>query len=1281
MARVWVDRSAPRTLVDLGQSTGTGRYASVTVGGLAGGPYLGRLLDDPVIQRRIVDVFWGPVEIQDVTVRLANLDGFFTAEYVADLRGRAMTVQRYDATYGVVVPEWVGQIEQASLTGEGALEVHGTNLNLAIFDQEIPRRIVETGGFPLAIDVGMRIPVVFGNVPKVRLPYVRKDLATPRFEYAIEGPVTFAQLWRNGPNDALAAIQPSEYTTSLDGSNLTIVKFLVEQIDFSGAPHEIYADVYGYATEQNFVRAVQRVLTDTRWGLNQTVDVANFNAAATALGTATGGLICDGAMREATTAKDILRQLLMVRGMRLGLNALGQWQITVDTAPGAPVMTIRDGTGPGERNLLRVGRRTRVAASDRPKIFTLRYRLDLIREGFLFQQTRTLDSVGREVSEDNVFIRDHTSADKVTDYMGKRLYYGQQTVEDAEITPAARSLTEGQLVNFTYAPFGYTNEILEVRALEKGLSTIQATLAQYSASIHTYTPGVLPADNISGTFSDLTRTPPAAASALSIVGSGTEIGTDGGTGAWLLLQYTTPTINCTGARIDLRKNGETVYQQGYALASGVGVAQQTRIRGLVPGVAYDLHVVTFNGLGLVSTTGTTLLNSFAPGDTGAPGTPTGVTLSSSQNRTLLITVNPPLITDRDIKGYEYQVHTAASGGGSLVMFGTMPIAALGGGGATPAETISYANLGDATTYYVRLRAFDYSNNVSPWTTGADNPAFSFARPDPPGLLSVAGSGMEQGDDGGTSAFVILQYYLPTVNCVGSRVDFKKGGELSWHQGVGVTHRVATDDQYTQVRVRGLVPNLGYDYQVVSLSALGLASTASLLTSIVAARDTVNPAAPTGLAATPAINKTVHLTFNPSPDIDIKGYDWEIQQPAGTHWAHGSVAVTPWQPTITISLEAFQYNVTYTVAIWPFDFSGNYGPLSSATTFIFPQPPAPYVILPQAAGVTSDAAGNWTAWFQIYFQAAAGTIRLDYKKSTDSIYHFGALSVDFAGGEGSIKIDGLIPGVLYNYRLVLINALNIASTAVFLDYGAATDAVAPNVPYSFHFYQSGDTFQVLCIASGNDLDYVEWEIRNLSDVVQVHGKMAASKDTGTWNSAAIAFRGLLGYNIPYKIRGRAVDYSNNKSAWTSGANEPQFTLTTTGTTDITANAIHQWVWGGNPNPGTVPANGTFYPAIALTINNVLPSSVVLIGATCFVTENEPTVGRAFGFQLKNLTTGQLFPVQYSSVNPGQVQAFSMTLFDFAASAGGSYQYCFQLACSTGVDVQFTHGFIQVAEMRR
>ena len=127
---------------------------------------------------------------------------------------------------------------------------------------------------------------------------------------------------------------------------------------------------------------------------------------------------------------------------------------------------------------------------------------------------------------------------------------------------------------------------------------------------------------------------------------------------------------------------------------------------------------------------------------------------------------------------------------------------------------------------------------------------------------------------------------------------------------------------TNVRVRGLVPNISYEYQIVALSALGLASTAALINEV-AFPDSVGPALPTAVTATPAANKTVHVTFAPSVSPDVAGYDWEIQRPVGTVFRHGSVATLRDQASITISLEEFEYNVTYYMLIWSFDYSGNY----------------------------------------------------------------------------------------------------------------------------------------------------------------------------------------------------------------------------------------------------------------------------------------------------------------------------------------------------------------------
>jgi hypothetical protein len=968
MASTWLYNSQPRTLVHLGQSTGTGFYASTGLGTLSV-PYIGRLLEEPTVRRRIVDVFWGPVEVQEVTVRLANLDGLLTAEYSADLRGRALTIQRYNVTTGAIVTEWIGQIEQASLTGDGIIEIEGTNLDLAIFDQEIPRLTVETAVFPKALDVGKRIPVVFGNVPKVLLPYVQQDLIGGFYDYVIAGPVTFAGLWRNGPNDSLAAIQPSEYTVSdTSYGGLTTVRFFLQQVDFQGAPHRIYADVIGFQTERNFVRAVQRILSDTVWGLGKSVDVANFTAAATALDAATGGagmLLCDGALLEAAKAKDVLRQLLMVRGMRLSMSSAGQWQITVDTTPGAPVMTIQDGMGPGERNLLGVGRRTRVPASDRPRVFTLGYRRDLISEDFLFRQSRTLDSAGREVTEEQDFVRDHGTADRVADYMGKRLYYGQQTVEDAEITPAARTLTEGQLVRFTYAPLGYTDEVLEVRALEKGLATIRATLAQYSSSIHTYTPGTLPTDNISGTFTDLTRTPPGAPSALSIPQSGTELGTDGGTAAWMLLQYTAPTANCTGVRVDVRKNStETVYQHGYAVASNVGANQQTRLRGLVPGVHYDIHVVAVNGSGLVSAAAT-LLDQAAPGDLGPPTTPTGLGVAVSTNRTVFVAMDAPI--DRDIKGYEAEVTTGANMTGTTVFRASLPIPAVGGGG-WPTTLLALDTLATNTTYYLQIRAFDYSNNLSPWCASVP---FVFAAPGPPTGVSLLSWQVERASDGKTTATATIGFTAPAANVTEIAIDYGREGDTSASGGVTNVQTLPSATGSTQVK--GLTPGLYYNFGVRAVSALNVSSASVALGHQLAPGDTVAPSMPTSLQAHVA-NRAVEFLCIPAVEADLALIEWEIWTGAGSSGggpAGGSKLVNGSSSPIRTSGQwvmfaltggAFlAYGTTYYGRVRAVDFTGNVSNWTATVSFTYTTQDTPDITV-DAVSVVSGAGLPTTASF-------------------------------------------------------------------------------------------------------------------------------------------------------------------------------------------------------------------------------------------------------------------------------------------------------------------------------
>jgi hypothetical protein len=91
----------------------------------------------------------------------------------------------------------------------------------------------------------------------------------------------------------------------------------------------MYADGMGWPV-RNFARAMQLMLADSYFGLGQTttIDGASVDRAAADLD-AVGDLYCDGTIMTRTAAQDILAQMTIVRGIRIGKNLLG-WTFTVD---------------------------------------------------------------------------------------------------------------------------------------------------------------------------------------------------------------------------------------------------------------------------------------------------------------------------------------------------------------------------------------------------------------------------------------------------------------------------------------------------------------------------------------------------------------------------------------------------------------------------------------------------------------------------------------------------------------------------------------------------------------------------------------------------------------------------------------------------------------------------------------------------------------------------------------------------------------------------------------
>ena len=436
-------------------------------------PYEGRILREPVAARRLRNNQWGEIDVQtlqfDVAISSDFVDFYLPADAPETLRGYWIMAERWDAARRLAVVEWSGVFNRGDLR-PGVLSVEGTNVDQAVFTQPLPSTVITTALHAGVIpDVGKSVPVILGNVPRVPLVYVREDVLANLYDYLVgHGTVTVSAAYRNGPNGTL---YPIGFGECLNASGLaatswanasrtdlysgyTALRFPVFQQDFQGGRHLLSADVLGLQTERNFARAIQTILTNTTWGLGKTVDVASFDTAAAALD-AIPNLYCDGALTTPVQAQDVLAQLLMVRGMRLGTRAgTTTWTINVDTVQTETRLDLGDALDDGPRNMLVCEPRSAPSLAEAISTVTLAYRPDLSTGTSVHSVSRTLQAIGKPLSLRNDFIRVSETADRVVDYLGKR-ELAAQTTATATLAYESLSLSEGHLVRVTYAPYGF----------------------------------------------------------------------------------------------------------------------------------------------------------------------------------------------------------------------------------------------------------------------------------------------------------------------------------------------------------------------------------------------------------------------------------------------------------------------------------------------------------------------------------------------------------------------------------------------------------------------------------------------------------------------------------------------------------------------------------------------------------------------------------------------------------------------------------------------------------
>ena len=489
-------------MLQLGVPTAVPRRFATEDLDVAGSFYHGRIIDEPVVEQGFFDSYFGVSRVTTVNFRLANSDALLDDYHTLDIRGTTLTITRYDAATATSVTEFTGKIATTAL-GEGYLEIEAVAPDLSVFEQPFPLGTVTAELFTdSAVDMGVTIPVIYGNVVAHRCPYINDDTTLDQYDYLVgRGSLTVSALYRDGPNNTLYTVNASEYTVETTRySGMTTIRFPVRQVNFSNAFHAIFADVTGFSAERNFARAIRTLLSDTTYGLSQSVNAASFNAAEALIdpvtGTAVTGLYLDGAFATARAASDVLRDLLLVRGMRMGMNASGEWTVTVDTEQTDIRMALSDGTADGERNILGISPRRRPSVQDSVRTYRLRYRQsEGLGDASRLEVTRPVNAgLGHDVVVEHPYIRNTTTADTVIAYLSQREIYRTETV-DVDITQEARQIIPGERVTLTYAPLGFSAQAMEVVRVRKGLDRIVLTLGQWSASTYTYTAAtILPTD-------------------------------------------------------------------------------------------------------------------------------------------------------------------------------------------------------------------------------------------------------------------------------------------------------------------------------------------------------------------------------------------------------------------------------------------------------------------------------------------------------------------------------------------------------------------------------------------------------------------------------------------------------------------------------------------------------------------------------------------------------------------------------------------------------------------
>jgi len=390
----------------------------------------------------------------------------------------------------------------------------------------MPKQLITTDEFDAtALDVGKPVNIIFGDCRNVPLWNIQNDTTNNQYDYLI-GYGTIEGLWLDSANgigvkrDGIL-VHADEYT-AYDGSQgspysgYAFIRFIKEQKSFSSGYHKITADVKGLelggaSANHDFEDVIDEFLSDTTWGLSESVDATSITNAGTALA-AIGNMFCDGAITEQRPARDILADILLACRGRVQKGADGEWELYID---GTGASTADFGDNDGYYNNCQVSEIHGLDVSQFVRTAHANYDFDFAENRPFYTINLAVNTTsGEDQTYDLIFIRNVLTVKHFLSYIKNRSIYSDQQPQLTltNIGMEGRDRTKGDIITVHCASKNINSQEYIIQGISKGLASFTFQCREYSASI----------------FSAVTITSPT-----------TSTGTDTGWGAILETPYLT----------------------------------------------------------------------------------------------------------------------------------------------------------------------------------------------------------------------------------------------------------------------------------------------------------------------------------------------------------------------------------------------------------------------------------------------------------------------------------------------------------------------------------------------------------------------------------------------------------------------------------------------------------------------------------------------------------------------------------------------------------------------